>query len=416
MGAKGKTLGLLLCLMILAGTVGGLAEAETSPAAFSGLWEGMFLLEGMPLPGGVLLEMENDGKGTARVGFDDEFTEQSIGVTLLEGLRIEGGGEADGMEFLLDAGFVLEDSVWRLSGGMVIDDGYDTVLAELEFYREGSRPEEKPAAFETEKAYPDAQGNSIDFSGEWAGTMLVAGISGPSAEANANLQDEVFDCSLRLDLGNPSGGTGDIFQGDNVFGPGLAANAQFDRLKLTGFLWNDTFEWYGTFEKDEETGEWTLVGGGDIKGEDVSFHIVLRLKKAAPEPEGTEFSQTPQASAESMDADLPLAEFIAGAWMREASSVISERTVHVFLADGSAVTYSARPGPEDNESTWPEGGWKMEEVSRGSWSTSEDRLAAVFENSLLSFDTNVQRQDAGTIRIEEMYTRRTYLRLPEPGK
>ena len=401
--------------MILAGSAaGGLAEAETDPAAFSGLWQGTFLLEGMPLPGGILLEMAGDGKGTARIGFDDEFTEQSIDVTLLEGLRIEGGGEADGMEFLLDAGFVLEDSVWRLSGGMVIDDGYDAVLAELEFFREGSKPIGESAALTAETANPDAQGNSIDFSGEWAGTMLVAGISGPAADANANLQDEVFDCSLRLDLSNPSEGTGDIFQGDTVFGPGLAASAQFDRLKLTGLLWNDAFEWYGTFEKDEETGEWTLVGGGDIKGEEVSFHIVLRLRKAAPETRETKFAQASRGSNEPAGMDLPLQEFITGAWMREASAVISERTVHVFKADGSAVTYSALPGLEDSESTWPEGGWKIEEVTRGSWSVSEDRLSVIFDNSLLSFDTKVERQDAGAIRIEEMYTRRTYLRLPEP--
>ena len=417
MSVKRKYLGLLLSLVVLAATMGGgVAKSETDPAAFSGLWQGMFTLEGLPLPGGVLLEMKSDGAGTARIGFDDEYTRQSVDVILLEGLRLQGGGEADEMKFLLDAVFVPEDSGWHLSGEMVIDDGYDVITAELAFFQDDGTPGDESAAFAAQMAYPDTRGNSIDFSGEWTGTMLVADISGPNAAANANLQDQIFDCSLTLDLSDPSRGTGDIFQGDNVFGPGLTASVQYDRLTLTGLLWNDDFEWYGTFEQDDETGEWTLVGGGDITSAEVNFHIVLRLTKAVSRIQETEVTPTAQSSAEPPDSSLPLDEFVVGSWMREASAVISERTVHVFRADGSCVTYSALPGPDDSESTWIDGNWKAEEISGGNWSIADGQLAVTFENSLLSFNTQVEKEDDQTIRIQEMYTKRYYLRLPEPGE
>src|SRR5690606_25979843 len=136
------------------------------------------------------------------------------------------------------------------------------------------------------------------------------------------------------------------------------ASVQYDRLTLTGLLWNDDFEWYGTFEQDDETGEWTLVGGGDITSAEVNFHIVLRLTKAVSRIQETEVTPTAQSSAEPPDSSLPLDEFVAGSWMREASAVISGRTVHVFRAAGSCVTYSALPGPDDTESTWIDGNWK----------------------------------------------------------
>ncbi|MEN1761164.1 MULTISPECIES: hypothetical protein [Anoxynatronum] len=283
----------------------------------------------------------------------------------------------------------------------------------------GAKAEVETGA-ETE-AKAEEKDQTIDFSGEWTGTQLLAEISGADAEAYKEMEGLTLDSRLILSLSDDSEGAAELYFVDDLAGPELNAAVVDKSLILTGTLWGDPFEWTGTFEYDEAEAGWTLTGGGDITGtaEDVVFHIVLSLNQASSDEPGSQPAATgdqPAAASESgsqaVSADAPLEELLIGSWMKEPSNVMVERSVLTFEKDGSAMTYYATPGAGDSEETWHTGSWKKDEPIGGTWKTAGNMLTAEFENESSSFETEVRVVDANTIVIEVFYTRSEYVRLP----
>lgn len=413
-----KATAIILILTLLALAAGCAAGAEGQKADCSGVWEGVITVEGMRMPGKMVLDLDGSGKGSARFGFVDELTQGSIEVVLDRENALKGEGTTDEMDFALDGKFYEMTDEWVFAGELSIGEGYEVSRTTVEFFREGSASIPNLDEAFDEPGYwdeyaPEIWGNSIDFSGEWTGTMLLAEVSGPEAQANEHMEGLTVDSRLFLSLPNYGTGTAQLYFADDFVGPELTAAAAYDRLALEGALWDDLFAWFGTFEYDEAAGEWTLTGGGDITGTtvDVVFHIVLKLSRASADAPG----QQPQATApnvQNADINAPLDEFLVGGWMAPPSNVMVEREVLVIHHDGTIEQYYATPGPDDTAETWLGGSWKLGEPSPGTWRVDGDKLIAEFENNLLSFETDVRVIAADSIEITVFYTRKEYRRLP----
>ena len=410
-----KATAIILILTLLALAAGCAAGAEGQKADFSGVWEGVITVEGMRMPGKMILDLDGSGKGSARFGFVDELTQESISVELNQENSLKGEGTADQMHFDYEGKFYEMDGEWVFAGNLIIDDGYEVSDTTVEFFREGSEwiPDLSGEIGYLEEMSPETWGNSIDFSGEWTGIHLLAEVSGADAQEYEYMEGLTTDCRLVLSLPNYGTGTAQLQFDDDLAGPELTAAAAYDRLALDGLLWGGPFEWSGTFEYDKAAQEWTLTGGGDVTDTtvDATFHIVLSLNHASAEVPG----QQPQATApnvQSADINAPLDEFLIGSWMAPPSNVMVERKVLAIYYDGTIESYYATPGPDDTEETWVGGSWKLDEPAQGTWRIDGNRLIAEFENDSISFETVVRVIDADSIEIEVFYTRSEYRRLP----
>ncbi|NLE56693.1 MAG: hypothetical protein GX617_17300 [Lentisphaerae bacterium] len=410
-----KATAVMLILAMLALAVGCAAKTGGQKVDFSGVWEGSLTVEGMRMPGKMILELDSNGKGSARFGFVDELTQESIPVELNKENGLKGEGSADQMHFNFEGKFYEMEEEWVFAGNLIINDGYEINDTTVEFFREGSEsiPDLRGEIGYPEEMSPEAWGNSIDFSGEWTGVHLLAEVSGAGAQENKHMEGLTTDCRLVLSLPDYGTGTAQLQFDDDLAGPELTAAAAHDRLTLDGLLWGSPFEWSGTFEYDEAAGEWTLTGGGDVTDTtvDVIFHIVLSLNQASADAPG----QPPQASEpnnQSADINAPLDEFLIGSWMGPPSNVMTEREILAIYYDGTIEKYYATPGAGDTEETWLGGSWKLDEPAPGTWRVEGNKLIAKFENDSISFETDVRVIDAGSIEIEVFYTRSEYYRLP----
>lgn len=95
---------------------------------FSGVWDGTITIEGMRMPGKMVLTLDSGGKGSARFGFVDELTEGSIEVLLDEEYALKGEGTADEMDFVLDGKFYEMEDEWVFAGKLSIDEGLDPLF------------------------------------------------------------------------------------------------------------------------------------------------------------------------------------------------------------------------------------------------------------------------------------------------
>ncbi len=410
-----KATAVMLILAVLALAVGCAAKTGGQKVDFSGVWEGSLTVEGMRMPGKMILELDSSGKGSARFGFVDELTQESIPVELNKENGLKGEGSADQMHFNFEGKFYEMDGEWVFAGNLIINDGYEINDTTVEFFREGSEsiPDLRGEIGYPEEMSPEAWGNSIDFSGEWTGVHLLAEVSGAGAQENKHMEGLTTDCRLVLSLPDYGTGTAQLQFDDDLAGPELTAAAAHDRLTLDGLLWGSPFEWSGTFEYDKAAEEWTLTGGGDVTDTtvDVIFHIVLSLNQASADAPG----QPPQASEpnnQSADINAPLDEFLIGSWMGPPSNVMTEREILAIYYDGTIEKYYATPGAGDTEETWLGGSWKLDEPAPGTWRVEGNKLIAKFENDSISFETDVRVIDAGSIEIEVFYTRSEYHRLP----
>ncbi len=389
----------------------GCTATGSQEVDFSGVWEGTIELEGMQMPGKMILDFEN-GKGSARFGFVDQLTQGSIGVVLDKEHELKGEGAADNMLFSIKGNFYKLQDEWAFSGTLTIEEGDEISYTTVEFYREGSAHIADLEA-NMQQVSPETFGNTIDFSGEWTGIQLLAEVSGPDAQQYKNMEGSTVDCRMLLNLQDFNTGTADLYFADELAGPALTAVAAYDRLTLTGTLWGDSFEWNGTFEHDTDLGEWTLTGGGDITGttEDAVYHIVLSLNLSGTDGYGGQ-SQASEQDRNELSADASLEDFLIGSWMGPPSNAMVERKVLVLYYDGIIESYYATPGPDDTEATWLGGSWQLDEPARGTWHIDGNRLAASFDNDSISFETDVRVIDANSIEIEVFYTRSEYHRLP----
>lgn len=399
---------LLAVLLMFVLAVGCGAPAEVQEEDFSGVWEGTITLEGLRMPGKMVLDLGSDGRGSARLGFVDQLTQGSIEVYLDKQYGLKGSGTADNMGFAISGRFYELEDEWVFSGELIIEEGDETSQTTVEFFREGSTMVPNLMNATGLEVSPEAWGNTADFSGEWTGTQLVAEVRGENTQDYAEIEGAIFDCYLVLSLPDYSTGTADLYISDELSGPELSAVAAHDRLTLTGLLWGDPFEWYGTFEYDNDEGRWTLTGGGDVAdaAEGVAFHLVLKLSK-----DDLFANPANQQASQSVDVDAPLEEFLIGSWMREASSVVSERTVHTLSADGKAKMELGLPGEGDTAQTWHTGMWKKDVSTEGTWRIEGKRLIVSYENELVSFETDVEVISANAIKIEELHSRRLYERI-----
>ncbi len=407
---------LLLAMLVLA--AGCATSTGEQKMDFSGVWEGVITLEGMHMPGKMVLDLKSNGNGSARFGFVDQRTQGSIEVMLDKENTLKGEGVADEMFFSLDGKFYELEDEWVFSGNLIIEEDYEKSHASVEFFREGSAkiPDTEELLSETvymQEDSPEIWGNSIDFSGEWTGFQLLAEVSGPNAQQYKDMEGLTVGCLMVLELPDFKTGTADLYFADELTGPALIAVAEYDRLTLTGSLWGDPFEWSGTFEYDEAVGEWTLTGGGDIKDttENAIFHIVLSMNQSGADAAVSQ--QQPSGSySQELSTDMPLEQFMVGSWMRESSNVMVERSVYIFNADGTAMSFYATPGPGDMEATWTTGSWEKDEPNIGSWRIDGDKLSVEFENDLISFESIVQMIDENTIAFNNSFNINEYYRLP----
>ncbi len=133
-----KATAIILILTLLALAAGCAAGAEGQKADFSGVWEGVITVEGMRMPGKMILDLDDSGKGSARFGFVDELTQESISVELNQENGLKGEGTADQMHFDYEGKFYEMDGEWVFAGNLIIDDGYEVNDTTVEFFREGS--------------------------------------------------------------------------------------------------------------------------------------------------------------------------------------------------------------------------------------------------------------------------------------
>ncbi len=410
-----------------------LPEAWDNSIDFDGEWTGNLFVEDMSMPGKMILELDSSGKGSARIGFGDELTQESIPVELNKKNdfnSLKGEGTADQMHFDFEGWFYELDDRWLFVGNMIIIDGYEVYNTTFQFYRWS----EEIADLMGEIGYPEdmspeAWDNSIDFSGEWTGIQLIAEVSGADAQKYKYMEGLKTGCLLVLSVPNYGTGWAELQFGDDLAWPELTAYAAYDRLELDGLLWGDPFEssrtfeydkffyfgWSGTFEYDKTAEEWTLTGGGDITDPnvDVTFHIVLSLNKAsadAPEQQ----PQAPAPNNQGADINAPLNKFLIGVWMGPPSNVMVERQVLYFFNDGTTQICYATPGPGATEENFFGVGtpWKLDDPVSGKWRVEGKKLIAKFEIDSISFETDVRVIDADSIEIEVFYTRKIFRRLP----
>ncbi|MDF1617907.1 hypothetical protein [Petrocella sp. FN5] len=162
-----------------------------------------------------------------------------------------------------------------------------------------------------ESKTPEDWGNTMDFSGTWAGTQLIAEVSN---EEMADMEGTFIDCWLDLSFEDYHQGTGKMQLADALAGPNLTALVSNNRLTLTGELWESPFQWNGTFEM--ENNEWHLVGGGDIQDGDMTIHFVLSLSldpdSLAQEPGITSTAEASEISQEGSSGDITFGPPIQG--------------------------------------------------------------------------------------------------------
>lgn len=424
-----KILGLVLAITVALGLISGCGEKEEKKEKqedFSGVWEGTIAVEDMVMPGKMILELDKRGQGTARFGFFDELTTESIDVELDTKNRLKGEGSADAMHFDLSGKFSEEDDEWIFEGNLIINDGYGIDETTVEFFRTGSDliPDLTSSTSEPKETKSGAQNNSIDFSGEWAGTQLLSEVSGAKAEDYKYMEGLTTECRLVLSLSDLGTGTAQVYFDDDPAGPNLNATAANDRLSLDGLLWGSDFLWNGTFEYDNDIEEWTLTGGGEVVDTyaEATFHIVLSLNLGpADEPaqptQPTETKQVTQeatTASQNIDVDItaPLEEFLVGSWMGPQSNVMVERRVLALYYDGTVEFYYAKPGDGDTEETWLEGSWTTDEPVSGTWRVEGTKLIAELDIESLSFESEVKVIDVDHVEIEIYYTRSEYRRLP----
>ena len=99
-------------LAMLALAVGCAAKTGGQKVDFSGVWEGSLTVEGMRMPGKMILELDSNGKGSARFGFVDELTQESIPVELNKENGLKGEGSADQMHFNFEGKFYEMEEEW----------------------------------------------------------------------------------------------------------------------------------------------------------------------------------------------------------------------------------------------------------------------------------------------------------------
>jgi hypothetical protein len=250
--------------------------------------------------------------------------------------------------------------------------------------------------------------NTIDFSGRWSGTVLIAEVK--NSEELKYMEGAVFDCDLDLDIDENGDGFADIYLDDELAGPDLVARVAQDRPHLVGELFSSPFELYGTFS--DESGEWTFTGGGDTIDEEVVIHLVFNLTGSASQAGTAQSSEEPDSPVPGVSADAPLDQFLVGSWM--ADELFGEYRVKTFKADGTAIHTMDKPGGSgDDINNWPNGDWTIVESASGTWRVSGTTLITEVEPEFLGLDTEVKIIDENTIEIWELHTKTLYYRVPQ---
>lgn len=247
--------------------------------------------------------------------------------------------------------------------------------------------------------------NSADFNGTWEGTVLIDTVK--NSEEFKDLEGAVFFCELVFEL-NPEGdGLADLYLDGELAGPALTAKVVQDRPHLVGELFEGPFEFYGTFS--DETGVWTLTGGGEVLDGDAIFGMVFNLAAVTAAQDPTD-PEAPVAGEPEIAEDATLEEFLTGSWMRD--ELFGEYMVKTFNSDGSTVFSMDKPGAGDDINNWPGGTWTIVQAAAGEWVVMGDLLVAAVTPEHLSLETEVKIIDSNTIEIVEMHTKTLYYRVP----
>ncbi len=247
--------------------------------------------------------------------------------------------------------------------------------------------------------------NSADFSGVWEGTALIDTVK--NSEEFKELEGAVFFCELELKLDPAGDGTADLYLDGELASPALIAKVVQDRPHLVGELFESPFEFYGTFS--EESGVWTLTGGGEVLDGDAIFGMAFNLSAATAAQDPAD-PAAPAADEPAISEDAPLDEFLVGSWMRD--ELFGEYKVKTFNSDGSTVFSMDKPGSGDDINNWPGGGWTIVQSATGEWAVVGDLLVAAVTPEHLSLETEVKIIDSNTIEIMELHTKTLYYRVP----
>ncbi len=247
--------------------------------------------------------------------------------------------------------------------------------------------------------------NSTDFSGVWEGTVLIDTVK--NSEEFKELEGAVFFCELELELDPAGDGFADLYLDGELASPALIAKVVQDRPHLVGELFESPFEFYGTFS--EESGVWTLTGGGEVLDGDAVFGMVFNLSAATAAQDPAD-PEAPIAEEPPVSEDASLEEFLIGSWMRD--ELFGEYKVKTFNSDGSTVFSMDKPGSGDDINNWPGGGWTIVQSATGEWAIVGDLLVAAVAPEHLSLETEVKIIDSNTIEIVELHTKTLYYRVP----
>ena len=247
--------------------------------------------------------------------------------------------------------------------------------------------------------------NSADFSGVCEGTALIDTVK--NSEEFKELEGAVFFCELELELDPEGDGFADLYLDGELASPSLTAKVVQDRPHLVGELFESPFEFYGTFS--EESGVWTLTGGGEVLDGEAVFGMVFNLSAATAAQDPAD-PEAPAADEPPVSEDASLEEFLAGSWMRD--ELFGEYKVKTFNSDGSTVFSMDKPGSGDDINNWPGGGWTIVQSATGEWAVVGDLLVAAVTPEHLSLETEVKIIDSNTIEIVELHTKTLYYRVP----
>jgi hypothetical protein len=247
--------------------------------------------------------------------------------------------------------------------------------------------------------------NSANFNGTWEGTTLIATVE--NSEEFKDLEGAVFFCELVLELNAEGDGFADLYLDGELAGPALTAKVVQDRPHLVGELFEGPFEFYGTFS--DESGVWTLTGGGEVLDGDAIFNMVFNLTAATAAQDPAD-PEAPAAEEPAISEDATLEEFLIGSWMRD--ELFGEYMVKTFNRDGSAIFSMDKPGSGDDINNWPGGTWTIVQSATGEWVVMGDLLVAAVTPEHLSLETEVKIIDSNTIEIVEMHTKTLYYRVP----